>query len=87
MQEIGTMMMDSTGAGQWGDDGPEIVMTRYELVDRKLSMIIDGEEFDLPVAPGSLSAAAFDERTVAVCTDSTMVSFADGITLTFGRAG
>jgi len=87
VEESGAMIMNSTGAGQWSDDGGEVVVASYELVETKISVIIDGEEFELPVTPGSLPAGAFDERTVTVCTESTMVSSGDGFVVTFDRIG
>ncbi len=87
MEEGGAMVMNSIGAGQWSDDGGEIVITSYELTEPRLSMILDGEEFELPVTPGALPAGAFDERTVAVCSDLTMVSSSDGVVVTFDRIG
>lgn len=59
----------------------------YELTDTKLTMVLDGEEFDLPSTPGSLPAGLLDERQTVVCTDATMTISQGGLESTLERVG
>jgi len=87
IDDAGAMIMQSTGAGEWQLVGAETVVTAYELIDPQVSMIIDGEEFELPVTPGSLPSGLFSDDPTVVCTETVMMTSQDGYESVLARTG
>lgn len=87
IEDAGAMIMNSIGAGEWQQVGTEASVTAYELTDPQISMIIDGEEFELPVSPGSLPEDLFGDQSMVSCTDTVMTTSVAGYVSTLIRTG
>lgn len=87
MPETGTMVLNSLGAGAWIDDGTSTRVTSYELTEASVSIVVDGEELELPAEPGGLPSGLFSVEPVVSCTESTMTVSDGEFESTLGLVG
>ncbi|MEX2133361.1 MAG: hypothetical protein WEB67_04385 [Acidimicrobiia bacterium] len=82
------IVINGTQTGNWETDGSTLLLTLDEgdVFDVEASVVVDGEEIDLPSAPMELPSEALASSSEFSCSGDELSVTSEGITSEFDRA-